>query len=1092
MFFETISAGRVKRRLTLSSSTAVLAMLIGAPTVAEAQDQSVEAVTVSSSRILSSDFDAPTPTVAISAADLVKQANPNVFTTLTELPSLMGSTGISVGNGGSSNGVNGLSALNLRGVGTNRNLILIDGERVVPSSSIGVNDISQFPQMLIQRVDVVTGGASASWGSDAVTGVVNFIIDKKYEGFKANINGGITNYADDPQAQVQFAAGTSFMGGKAHVEVSGEFTSEAGVNSVLGPRNWYQDPQQLQQFTAAQCQPSGCPGGSPMWINVLNGKFSQFSYGGLITRGPLQGTAFGAGGTPYQFNYGTGYNGLPAVPVRSGSSNAITNCSSGGYCVGGDLQGNQTGYASLVARLVRGNTYARVSYDLTPDIEIYATGIYSEVVTWDKPTQSFFKSDNLQIGCDNPFLPAGVAAACTANAGAGGAYAPSAVDLANGAGGGTVTAITNANCTASLATCFVNGTANGFTAGKFQYGVQNSVLTNVENYNNRTLRRFVVGADGTFNTLGTDWSFKTYLQHGEADFHNVLENILITPYYDAAIDAVQVNAGNQASFPGVPVGSIICRSAIARSVGCQPLDIIGTGGVSDAARTFVQGTGLGGSSTGSSGRDPWQIVHQRQEVFDFVVSGEPLSDWAGKISVATGFQYREEAIATTSDCASQGNCANQTFDGVAYGAGGDPLLNPGGAGGLPPALPNWYAGNFQPARGNFHEMEGFVETNVPLLNDSQFGKVDLNLAGRFTHYTTSKDVSTWKVGVVWDTPFDGVRLRALQSRDVRAPNLSELFAGARVNNGSVTDDFALGGVSNQTISPLPNPITANPNLQPEKSQTTEVGAVWSPTSVPGLNLSATYYRLGVRGEITQLSQQQEMDLCFQGNALQCSFISSNGVPWAVNGVINTAATLTRPTLQTTPQVNIAGVVTDGVDYEASYHVAVDDMVNWGLGGDVTLRLLATNVMKFITNPGFVGAVPIESAGSDSGNTPHWKVFFNQGYDTDNWGFFLNERWFSQGVVNRNWVACAAACPAPVDANHPTVSSNYMPGELYFDIGGHYDVSAHTSFWFKVDNLTNQNPGNAYVYTPANQSPPLNPALYDVLGRFYHVGIRIQD
>jgi len=356
------------------------------------------------------------------------------------------------------------------------------------------------------------------------------------------------------------------------------------------------------------------------------------------------------------------------------------------------------------------------------------------------------------------------------------------------------------------------------------------------------------------------------------------------------------------------------------------------------------------------------------------------------------------------------------------------------------------------------------------------------------------------VGGTWDTPLDGLRVRALQSRDVRAPNLAELYAGARVNNGSVTDRFvcnigcATPGLAGQSISPLPNPITANPNLKPEKGQTTELGLVWSPSYIPGLNMSATYYRIGVKGIITQLSQQQNMDLCFAGNAAQCAFLQStiNGVltPWASNGVINTAATQNRPTLQTTPFINIASWVTDGMDYEVSYQFALDDAIDWGLGGDVTLRLLATNVMKFQQNPGIVGGAISEIAGNNSGAVPHWKVFFNQGYEADTWGLFINERWFSEGQRDRLWFACTAACPAPVDANHPTVSSNYMPGELYFDIGGHYDLSEHSQLYFKIDNLTNQNPGNAYTFTPANQSPTINPQLYDTLGRFYHVGFRI--
>ena len=1106
MFFES-NSGCAKRRLALSSSTAVLAMLISAPAFAQAAApvEGVESVTVSSSRIMSNGFDAPTPTTVLNAAELEKQANPNVFTTVTQLPSLMGSTGSNVGNGGSSNGVNGLATLNIRGVGTQRTLIMIDGERIIPTSTQGVVDINLVPQMLLQRVDVVTGGASASWGSDAVSGVVNFILDKKFEGFKLNVNGGITTYADDPTAQIQFAAGTGFMHGRAHIEVSGEFSSEAGVNSLSpGPRKWWQNPQQLQQFSTAQCQPNGCPGGSPQWINGLNGKDVQWAYGGLITRGPLQGTQFGAGGAPSTYDYGYGYDGKPAIPLRNTTTSVPANCSSGGYCFGGDLAGAQGPGNSIVARVVRGDAFMRLSYDVTDRIEIYGTAMNSEVVTWDKPTRSFFKSDNLSIGCDNPFLPQGVAQACLANNGQTGAYnsqftsivqpvggisgvgntayAPSATDFANGPQGGPIVPATT------------NGFANGYTAGKMPYGAQNSVLENVENYNNRTMRRFVIGADGDFDAFGIDWNFKVYGQHGEVDYHNTLENILVTPYYNAAIDAVQVTAANQAIFGGAPVGSVICRSAAARSVGCVPLNIIGTTGASPAARTFVQGLNADGSSSGANGRDPWQVTNSRQDVFDAAVSGDVFENWAGKVSVATGFQYREEHFSTRTDCASRGNCANETFGGVTYGPGGNPLLNASTSPGvLPPANPNWYAGNFQPAQGTFHEWETFAEVNVPLLDSTDWGKINANLAGRYTHYTTSKDVETWKVGATWDTPIDGLRLRAIQSRDVRAPNLAELFAGARVNNGSVVDDFALnGGAQNQLISPLPNPITANALLKPEKGQTTEVSLLWSPSYIPGLNISATYWRLGIKGIITTLSQQQEMDLCFNGNALQCSFISSNGTPWATGGVINAAATLTRPTSQITPQINIASQVIDGFDYEASYRFATDDVVDWGLGGDVTIRMLATNVMKNITNPGIIGGIPTENAGSNGGNTPHWKVFFTQGYDTDNWGLFINERWFSQGVINRNWVTCAAACPAPVDSNHPTVSSNYMPGELYFDIGGHYDLSQHSSLYFKIDNLTNQDPGNANPFGPLNQSSNTNATLYDVLGRFYHVGFRINQ
>jgi outer membrane receptor protein involved in Fe transport len=418
--------------------------------------------------------------------------------------------------------------------------------------------------------------------------------------------------------------------------------------------------------------------------------------------------------------------------------------------------------------------------------------------------------------------------------------------------------------------------------------------------------------------------------------------------------------------------------------------------------------------------------------------------------------------------------------------------------------PNYYAGNFQPGQGNFHEYEASTEINVPLINDPQFGKADLDIAGRETVYSTSGWVSTWKVGVTWDTPLEGVRFRALQSRDVRAPNLAELYGAPRVNNGSVTDDFSVnGGPVNQSVSPLPNPIVGNPNLKPERGATTELGLVYSPDWLPGFNASATYYRIGVKGEVSNFSQQQQMDACYNGgnpgatagSLAQCAFFYSivGGVAqsWVQGGVLTNLPTTTTPNGQITQLFNVASVVTDGVDYEMSYRFALDDALDWGMGGDITLRALATNVSKFITNPGISGVPIIETAGANAASVPHWKMFFTEAYDTDNWGIFFNERWFSDGVINKNWVACTpGSCPVPVDANHPTVNSNFMPGEFYLDIGGRFNLTPMTQLWFKVDNALNQSPDNAYSYNPANQSPALQPTLYDVLGRFYHVGVRL--
>ena len=178
------------------------------PPAAPAPEEGGEIV-VTASRITASGFSAPTPTTVVGAEDIARVAEPNIFNTIAQLPSLQGSTGATQGNAGTSGGQNGLSSFNLRGLGTIRTLTLLDGQRVVPANVTGIPDISQFPQLLIQRVDVVTGGASSSYGSDAVSGVINFVTNKTFEGFKANVQGGISDYGDNESLTVQPAGAPS-------------------------------------------------------------------------------------------------------------------------------------------------------------------------------------------------------------------------------------------------------------------------------------------------------------------------------------------------------------------------------------------------------------------------------------------------------------------------------------------------------------------------------------------------------------------------------------------------------------------------------------------------------------------------------------------------------------------------------------------------------------------------------------------------------------------------------------------------------------------------------------------------------------------
>src|ERR1700759_1119232 len=208
--------------------------LAALPTVAVAQTATnVETVTVTGSRVISDAANSPTPLTIISTDDLKATTPTSIPDGLAKLPVFQGSGMVGRPGDGSHNFSS--STLNLRNFGAQRTLVLLDGHRPTPSNDDGTVDVDTLPQALISRVDIVTGGASAVYGSDAVTGVVNFVLDKKFNGLKADINTGISNYADAMSYNVNVAGGSDLFGGRGHFEASLEYRHRDPVNQSARP-----------------------------------------------------------------------------------------------------------------------------------------------------------------------------------------------------------------------------------------------------------------------------------------------------------------------------------------------------------------------------------------------------------------------------------------------------------------------------------------------------------------------------------------------------------------------------------------------------------------------------------------------------------------------------------------------------------------------------------------------------------------------------------------------------------------------------------------------------------------------------------------
>jgi iron complex outermembrane receptor protein len=1098
--------GLTKTRVRLAGGAAILALTAGAAMAQEG----VEQVVVSSTRLQAAGFDAPTPTTVISAADLEAQAKPSVFEAITQLPALQGSSGEGYNTGSTTTGLIGLSSLGLRGLSPLRTLVLLDSQRVVGGNFNGAVDVSQMPQMLIQRVDVVTGGASASWGSDAVAGVINFVTDKKFEGFKANAQAGLSTYGDMGQVLFQMAAGSSFGGGRGHFEIAGEYAYNdgllprypvAGQHTALpniGGRTIARQSGQAN-YGADTGLSGGPPAGQPRnnYVSITQGTQSA-AYGLLQAGSPYAFTTFDAAGKAMPYDLaGTCFKN--AANQLGGALN--------GTCIGtGSDPGNQNDAKQftqgLYDPLTRGDIYARVSYDLTPSTEIYATLNYGMSRTQNVPAQGNSSKNGMNAHCDNAYLLASGLFSSAANCLA-------TVNAANG------TKLTDA------------GAAN------IPYGSDwANIPTDQQMFLMRTMRRYVVGGDGSFDFLGKSWNWDSYFQHGETDTSIKIYNMplsgaplvggsgsLLSPAGSTNGNFSRFNLAQDAITNGA--GQIVCRNTVAQAFGCVPFNPFGGGTLTPSQIAYFDGQNVPGGTT----IGPTAVQTVRQEAFSFSVNGSPIEDWAGPVAVALGYEYREEHYSERADPYSAG--VTRSTPATISEPCTDPFIDCGLT--TQGSLGAWNAGNYHNGVGTYHVNEAFIEIGIPLLNDQFWGKMDLDIAGRHARYNAQSgigglatagfngspalpgaagsipgtDANTWKVGITWETPIPGVRLRALQSRDVRAPNLSELFAPPAGLNGSINNDFvnatAPGTANGQQVRQL---NIGNGQLKPERAQTTEVGLVWQPDFIPGFQASVDYYRIGVKGAIIALGLQQVEDLCFfsqtQGLTSAASFCNQDAITTSdgVNQSVAAPHPGTTITAVASKVFNFAALTTDGFDLEASYTF---DLQDYDVPGTFNFRSLATHTSKFINDSGIPGTqrnVELTGALSGGGNSNsynsnfnvlNWKLQETQSYQNDVWGINVTERWLSGGVFSgsRNTIVCApGTCPASTTQS-PTINFNKVSSILYLDVGANWNVSDKTNLYAKVDNAANTRP-------PDTGGQNANNGLYDVIGRLYRVGVRFSN
>ena len=1033
-----------KFNIALLCAASTMAMTT-AVAYAQTKDKEVEAVTVTGSRLISDITLSPTPITAVTTEQLQATTPTNIPDALNKLPVFIGGrTPRSQDNGSKNNGGNVLA---LRNFGVSRTLVLLDGHRVPASNQDGTVDVDTLPQMLMSRVDVVTGGASAVYGSDAVAGVVNFVLDKKFEGFKYNLNAGISKYGDGAQEQLGIAYGTSLFGGRGHFEMSARH-----FNQDMIPDDHRPYASNNNSWVLAGSGTAAAP-----FTNVPFGHTFNQSQNGTIVCGPTT-TATVAG---CALNNNTFKTAGIATPMTHGVPTTTSNLESGG-------DGGYNPFGTYRAKTRTEELFTRLSYDITDDINGYVQGSWSEsgnYANWSPVTVSSANNRANRFFANNPYLTAATSAQLMGLSATPGVIDPNryytptpVVDSRNGSSAPDFTGRT---------------TTPIFSAAGYQFNKIGGVDSRAQGriYNTQGVDRnlnFEAGLTGTLNVGPLkNWAWDAYYQHGESRLQVKNPHNTNNAKFLAAEDAVIAPTGSKINNVDVG-GTIQCWSALqpayaALYAGCQPINAFDPNGPSVGSYEYI------------SQLTYWNLTQKLDDVGTSVHGGLGFGLPAGEITMALSGEarwatYTMQTNALPTDFV---NCTGLRLCQANAGS-----FTPTNAQLVVAAPALWTQNVNAPVDVGNNVFEVATEINVPLLkNVPMFQDVSVDVAGRYTNYSTSGEAYTWKIGGDWHVD-DSLRFRGTISVDIRAPNLNDLYQPVGISSTGFTDFLYTpnGNNSTQLVS------RGTSSLVPEVAHSYTLGMVLTPDFIPGLTGSVDWYTTHMSGAITNISFQSAavQQICYNSAPTYNSpFCSLANRPIAV-GQPGYATSANFPSQVFNAPQNSARQYMEGWDVEIDYNWSLADTFSW-LPGDFSLRHLLTYQ-------------PVNTSIQLPGATPQWAVapktrqttFLS--YNVGDWGINLQNQWLSgmkkassdPNVTGNNQIYAA-----------PRIGS-YNVLDITIDrkvemLGGNQDL------YFSVNNVGNT---RAPLF-PTNAS---NPGLfypigggitnyYEDMGRFFTIGIR---
>jgi len=1050
---------------------------------AEAEPEASDSIVVTGSRIRRPNLESTVPVTSIGGEQFFQQGQTNIGETLNDLPQLRST--FSQQNPGAGIGIAGLNLLDLRGLGTQRTLVLVNGRRHVPAdilnNAVSV-DTNTIPGDLIERVDIVTGGNSAIYGSDAIAGVVNFVLRRDFDGIQVRGQTGITERGYAGNQYISAMGGMKFGDGRGGFIVHGEYSRTERVFASDVPAFQRNDNFAVVDLDGGAGIVNGGDG-VPDRNFFEDIRSTTINFGGLvpINQRNIPNTPGLCGNATTPNNGGPNQAGVPFnctyIFTTDGRLVQQTGARFGtginSAIIGGNGQTGREGRTvSVLPFTERFNFNFIGHYEFDQAAEVFIEAKWNRVNALGNNAGPSFNQGTggttdfrERIRLDNPFLnPA------------------DRTTLAN--------LILASNCRTDLLVGCPNTTNVGTTAnpvnipgnltdadranianGSFRF-VNSRNLLDVGLRDERFQRdtyRIVGGLRGTFNT---DWSYEISVNYGKFE-----EDVTTDGFIDRQRYALANDAGRNPN-----TGAIQCRSQF-DPASAVPLVGFAAPAAANAARlaadiaACVPYNPFGTPDNRASVAYFARTFTASSSLEQFIVSGFVSGDLSqlfelpgGPISFALGGEYRRENARYVQD--------QFVTDGFTNGV----------------SIPTF-------APPTFEVKEAFGEIRIPILKDRPFfEELTLSGAGRLAKYQGAVGtVYAYNAGGDY-SPIRDIRFRANYSRAVRAPNVSEtgfplvpnffnnftdpcqpavIGTGVRAANCAADLGPLLANLTNIAAS-LPIVSGSNPNLNVETSDSYTYGVVLQPRFVPGFSLSIDYYNISVKGVIASVSPQQIVNQCYDSATLDNIFCRQFtrfrgpglGPLGEVPGRVLGNSLINAP-------INFAKRTRRGLDLNMLYRR------NFGeFSFDTNLiytHNFASSNFQDPTNPTFETRV----LGQLGDPQDEFRWDFNFGYKEITLGYrmrYIGPQYFNGYATLFDFNGLPAS---DVDAFPSTQFEAVMYHDLRIDIDVAKDQRGDAiRFYVGVDNVLNQGvPRGATTATGAGS------AIYQFRGRNFYAGFR---